>query len=138
VDDLGGSAKAIAAGFFQEEIAKSAYDFQLRVERGETVIVGVNRFGDDGESPALPAPDYSALERLQTRRVREARARRDAPRVGRALDALRTSAACYAERQTVGTRPSLMPLIVDAVRVRATVGEIAGVLAQVWGRYRPV
>ena len=51
VEELGGSAKAIEAGFFQEEIGRSAYAFQLAVERGETVIVGLNRFAD-GESRA--------------------------------------------------------------------------------------
>src|SRR5689334_2461132 len=58
VDELGGAAKAIAAGFFQEEIARSAYEFQLRVEHGETVGVGVNRFGDGREAPDVPTPAY--------------------------------------------------------------------------------
>ena len=81
VDELGGAAKAIAASFFQEEIARSAYEFQLRVESGETVIVGVNKFADDSPPPVIPTPDYSALERGQVERVRAVRARRDAQRV---------------------------------------------------------
>src|SRR3977135_2191657 len=63
VDALGGSEKAIAAGFFQEEIARSAYEHQLRVEAGETVIVGVNRFADEDGPLSMVAPDYSALEK---------------------------------------------------------------------------
>jgi methylmalonyl-CoA mutase N-terminal domain/subunit len=71
VDRLGGSEKAIAAGFFQEQIARSAYEHQLRVEAGETVIVGVNRFVQSENRPADPAPDYSALEKAQTRSLAE-------------------------------------------------------------------
>src|SRR5262249_40037502 len=65
VDALGGSAKAIEAAFFQDEIGRSAYDHQLRVERGETVIVGVNKFADESPPPTIPSPDFSALERAQ-------------------------------------------------------------------------
>src|SRR5712671_5761844 len=78
VDDLGGSEKAIAAGFFQEEIARSAYEHQLRVEAGETVIVGVNRFADDEDPLSIPSPDYSALEKEQVASVKAVRKKRDA------------------------------------------------------------
>jgi methylmalonyl-CoA mutase N-terminal domain/subunit len=74
VDEMGGSEKAIAAGFFQEEIARSAYEHQLRVEAGETVIVGVNRFADDEPPQSVPAPDYSALEKAQVESVKSVRA----------------------------------------------------------------
>jgi methylmalonyl-CoA mutase, N-terminal domain len=131
VDELGGSEKAIAAGFFQEEIARSAYEHQLRVEAGETVIVGVNRFGDDEGPLNIPAPDYSALEAEQVQSVKRVREKRDAAAVKRALGALRDASA------PASTRPQLMPLIVDAVRARATVGEISETLASNWGLYRP-
>jgi methylmalonyl-CoA mutase N-terminal domain/subunit len=137
VDTMGGAVKAIEAGFFQEEIARSAYDFQLRVERGEAVIVGVNRFTDGSESPEIPTPDYTALERAQVERTREARAKRDPARVDHALDALRSAATCYTSGSAAEQPPPLMPLIVDAVRRRATVGEIAGALGSVWGKYTP-
>jgi methylmalonyl-CoA mutase N-terminal domain/subunit len=137
VDDMGGAAKGIAAGFFQEEIAKSAYDFQLRVERGEATIVGVNRFVDGREAPQVPTPDYSGLEREQVTRVREARARRDSGAVKAALSALRATSECYKTDALGNTMPSLMPLIIDAVRSRGTVGEIAGTLADIWGKYQP-
>ena len=137
VDEMGGAAKAIAAGFFQEEIARSAYDFQLRVERGESTIVGVNRFADGRDAPDVPTPDYSGLEREQMARVRAARTRRDNDAVKQALAALRGSAACYVADRASAARPRMMPLIVDAVRRRATVGEIAGALAEVWGKYQP-
>src|SRR5690242_5756242 len=89
VDAMGGAAAAIAAGFFQEEIARSAYEFQLRVENGENVIVGVNRFADGREPPDVPTPDYSTLERGQVSRVRKARADRDQSAVDTVLASLR-------------------------------------------------
>jgi methylmalonyl-CoA mutase, N-terminal domain len=139
VEELGGSAAAIAAGFFQEEIARSAYEFQLRVESGDTVVVGVNRFADGQEPPVIPAPDYSALERGQVARLREVRARRDGAAVERALAGLRGAARPYSDEATGdGARPELMPLIIDAVRARASVGEISDALEGAWGRYQPV
>ena len=131
VDALGGSEKAIAAGFFQEEIARSAYQHQLRVEAGETVIVGVNRFADEEESPAIVAPDYSALEKAQVKSVKAVRKKRHASDVQRSLAALRDASAAPPGKT------HLMPLIIDAVRARATVGEISETLAANWGYYRP-
>ncbi len=137
VDEMGGAAPAIAAGFFQDEIARSASEVQLRVERGETVVVGVNRFCDGRETPDVPTPDYSSLERGQVERVQAARSRRDEKMVTAALETLRANAACYGEKGSKDRRPALMPLVIDAVRHRATVGEIAGTLGEVWGRYTP-
>jgi len=131
VDRLGGSEKAIAAGFFQEQIAKSAYEHQLRVEAGETVIVGVNLFTDAEGPPSIPVPDYSALEKAQTRSLAELRTKRSDGDVKRALAAL-SAALAGPLRET-----KLMPLIIDAVRARATVGEISAELAKTWGYYRP-
>ena len=131
VDALGGSEKAIAAGFFQEEIARSAYQHQLRVEAGETVIVGVNRFADEEEPPAIVAPDYSALEKAQVKSVKAVRKKRNAGDVKRSLAALRDASAA------LPGKTQLMPLIIDAVRARATVGEISETLAANWGHYRP-
>jgi methylmalonyl-CoA mutase N-terminal domain/subunit len=135
VDALGGAAAAIGASFFQEEIARSAYEFQMRVENGESVIVGVNKYGDDEPPPVIPTPDYSELERDQRARVAAVRAKRDATKVDAALASLRTAAAPYAERG--GERAPLVELIVDAVRARATVGEVADALRASWGEYRP-
>ena len=131
VDALGGAEKAIAAGFFQEEIARSAYEQQLRVEAGDTVIVGVNRFTDDSEPMTIPAPDYSALEKIQIESVQVLRRERDGAATTRALSALRAASADNSRH------PHLMPLIIDAVRARATVGEISTTLAANWGAYNP-
>jgi methylmalonyl-CoA mutase N-terminal domain/subunit len=135
VDEIGGAERAIAAGFFQDEIARSAYAQQLRVESGDTVVVGVNRFADGNEPPSIPTPDFSALEREQVARVRSVRASRDRVRVEAALTALVTAAPSYDD--AMAARAHLMPLIVEAVRARATVGEISDALRSVWGEYRP-
>lgn len=131
VDELGGSEKAISASFFQDEIARSAYEFQLRVEAGENVIVGVNRFEDGKASPPIPAPDFSALESAQVEKLKSRRAARDNETYHRAISDLKSAA----EQQNADSR--LMPLIISAVKARASVGEIADTLSSAWGRYHP-
>ena len=132
VDALGGAVAAIAQGFFQEEIARSAYAHQLRVESGESVVVGVNRFGDGQEPPVIPTPDFSALESEQVARVQVVKGRRDATVLRSTMDALRAAASSPG-----GAGQQLMPLVIDAVRSRASVGEISDCLRGAWGEYRP-
>ncbi len=129
IDRLGGSVPAIERGYFQEAIAKSAYDEQRRAEAGEKVVVGVNQYVTDERTPTMPAPDNAGLAAAQRRRVAETKARRDRVAVGGALDGLRVAAA--------STDEPLMPGILTAVRARCTVGEIADVLREAWGVYRP-
>src|SRR5690242_19700440 len=129
IEGMGGSARAIERGFFQDAIARSAYAFQRAVEAGEQVQVGVNKFEDGSAPPAISAPDYSALASAQRERLRSARARRNAEHARTALEAVRTGA------KAAGT--NLMPVIIDAVRARCTVGEISDVLRGVWGVYQP-
>ena len=90
-----------------------------------------NRFADDEAALAISTPDYSALEKGQVKSVKKVRQKRSAADVERALAALRDASA------PASTNPRLMPLIIDAVRARATVGEIAETLAANWGFYRP-
>ncbi len=135
VDALGGAAKAISAGFFQDEIGRSAYAHQLRVESGEAVVVGVNRFQDTTPPPISPAPDFSRLATEQRARLVAVRTRRDAGAWGRAMEALGDASVAYAS-DAVGRREPLMPLVIDAVRARASVGEISDALVRAWGRYR--
>ncbi len=132
VEELGGSAKAIEAMFFQDEIGRSAYEYQLGIENGSTVIVGVNKFADGKEPPIIAKPNFSQLETEQVARVRSVRAARDEAKVTAALAALKEAAP------KVGTAEGgVMARIIDAVRARATVGEISDTLESVWGRYRP-
>jgi methylmalonyl-CoA mutase N-terminal domain/subunit len=128
VDALGGAARAIERGFFQEAIARSAYELQKAQESGERVVVGVNRFTDDSVPVSITAPDFSALEAQQRGRLAEVRRNRDGQAVQVALADVRAAAA--------GT-DQLMPPIITAVRARATLGEISDTLREVWGVYRP-
>jgi methylmalonyl-CoA mutase N-terminal domain/subunit len=128
VDALGGAAEAVARGHFQEAIARSAWEAQQRQESGSQVVVGVNRFTDDEPAPVVSMPDFSALATRQRARLAEVRARRDADRTARSLEAVRHAAE---------TADPLMPAILDAVRSRATIGEISDALRVVWGVYRP-
>jgi len=91
--------------------------------------VGVNQYEDDQEIPSISAPDYSALAAAQRRRVAEIRGKRETGNVNAALGQLREAASTPAAR--------LVEPIIDAVRARATVGEISDVLRGVWGVYRP-
>ena len=136
VDALGGAAAAIRAGFFQEEIGRSAYEYQLRVEAGETVVVGVNKFSDGQDPPIIPSPDFSALEVGQVAGLKQVKASRDNAAVLAALQAIADIAPEYLPAH-LGARAPLMPRIIDAVRLRASVGEIADTLEKVWGRYQP-
>jgi methylmalonyl-CoA mutase N-terminal domain/subunit len=134
-DALGGSVAAISAGFFQEEIARSAYEHQLRVESGATVVVGVNRFEDSSEPVTIPAPDFSTLEREQVGAVAHTRISRDNAAAAESLESLRASAMKFVRDGAGQVR--LMPHIIDAVRARCTVGEISQVFLDCWGAYTP-
>jgi methylmalonyl-CoA mutase N-terminal domain/subunit len=89
-------------------------------------VVGVNRFTDESAAPRVDAPDYSELAGRQHARLTEARHRRTPAAVTAALQALADAA---------GTADPLMPAIIEAVRVRATIGEISDVFRAAWGRY---
>jgi methylmalonyl-CoA mutase N-terminal domain/subunit len=128
VDRLGGAAAAVERGFFQEAIARSAYQLQLAQERGERVVVGVNRFADDSPVPPLTRPDFSVLATRQKARLREVKA----GRAGQAVQA----ALREVERAAAAASP-LMPPIIKAVAARATLGEISDSLRRVWGVYQP-
>jgi methylmalonyl-CoA mutase, N-terminal domain len=129
IDTMGGAARAIEKGFFQDAIARSAYELQKAQEAGERVIVGVNRFTDDSSSLPIETPDYSALEGEQCSRLAEIKRSRNGEVVVSTLGVVKEAAG--------GTAP-LMPPIIDAVRARATLGEISDTLRDVWGLYRPV
>ncbi len=126
VDQLGGSARAVERGYFQERIARSAWALQQRQEAGEQVVVGVNRFTDDAPAAGVELPDFAALAGRQHERLAAARAGRDAGAVARTLEQVRTAAT--------GSGPLIEPII-DAVRARATLGEVSDVLRSSWGTY---
>jgi len=138
IEELGGAARAIETGFLHEEIARSAYAHQIRVETGETTIVGVNRFSDGEEPPPIPRPDYGRLEADQIARLTERRARRNSSALEGALANIREAAHEYRDDAASNhAQPSLMPKIIDAVRARASVGEVAEVMREEWGAFVP-
>ena len=133
VDALGGTIKAIEEGFFQREIADSAYDFARRKAAGEQPVIGVNTLVEPSEPPPMPIHKVDpAVEARQIGRLRETRRRRDQGLVERLLDRL--------EREAREPATNLMPVTIELVKARASLGEIAARLRQVWGSYveRPV
>jgi methylmalonyl-CoA mutase N-terminal domain/subunit len=126
IDRMGGMVEAIERGFPQKEIAESAYRFQQAVESREQIIVGVNEFVAAEEEPIRTLYIDETVAAQQVARLEQVRASRDQQQVDRALEALRAAAA--------GTA-NLMPLLVDAARAYATVGEMCGALREVWGEY---
>ena len=129
IDDMGGMVEAIERGFPQREIAEASYRFQQAVDSREKIIVGVNDFvqDEDGSVDVLYI-DEKAAER-QIAALERVKAMRDAGRVERTLDSLRSAAR--------GT-DNLMPPILEAVRAYATVGEMCDALREVWGEYEEV
>jgi methylmalonyl-CoA mutase N-terminal domain/subunit len=126
IDGMGGMVAAIEQGFPQREIAQSSYEYQRAVERNEAIIVGVNKFTEGEEQSKMDLLQIRTAERHQIERLRELRQRRGSSTVEKSLEALRRAAE--------GTE-NTMPYILDAVRAYATVGEICGVLKEVFGSY---
>jgi methylmalonyl-CoA mutase N-terminal domain/subunit len=127
IDDLGGMIRALDAGFPQQEIADSGYRTQLQEDAGERVVVGVNRYVQSDESPIPYLRLDEALEREQAERVRAVKAGRSQAEVAHQLR--RVADACRGGQ-------NLMPVLVDAVKASATLGEIADVYREAFGRYR--
>ncbi len=128
IDAMGGAVKAIEQGYIQQEIQDSAYSWQMDVEKGERIVVGLNKFQVEAASPkGLLRVDPVVGER-QVEKLRSLRARRDNAATEAALGALKTAAQ--------GT-DNLMPPILAAVKTYATLGEICDVLRGVFGEYRP-
>ena len=132
IDDLGGMVQAIEKGFPQQEIADASYRYQQAVERGEQVVVGVNRCVAEVEEP-IPLlqidPDKAAHQQME--KIHQLKKRRDSHPVNHTLDAIRRAA----QGKDPWARDLLMPKILDAVRAYATLGEIMGVLREAWGEY---
>jgi methylmalonyl-CoA mutase N-terminal domain/subunit len=127
IDDLGGSVAAIEAHFLQDEIESAAYEFARRVERGEKVVIGVNKFAEDAAMKADVFPIDEAQQRAQVDRVRRLKTTRDNDAVRAALDDVRTAAR--------GTANLLYPMKIALARL-ATLGEVADVLRDEFGVYR--
>ncbi|WP_394431169.1 acyl-CoA mutase large subunit family protein [Streptomyces sp. SGAir0957] len=128
VEELGGAVAAIEHGFQKAEIERSAYRIAQETDSGERVVVGVNRYQLDTEEPYEPLRVDPAIEAQQAQRLAALRAGRDQGAVDTALAALKKAAA--------GDDNVLYPMK-DALRARATVGEVSNALREVWGTYTP-
>jgi methylmalonyl-CoA mutase N-terminal domain/subunit len=127
IDEMGGAVAAIESGYMQKEIQNSAYRHQIDVEKKERIIVGVNEYVLEEEPETEILHIDPSVEEEQLARLQALKKRRDAGKVGKALDNLRSAAE---------GSDNLMPHILDAVKVYATLGEICGILREVFGEYR--
>jgi methylmalonyl-CoA mutase N-terminal domain/subunit len=126
IDNLGGAPKAIEKGFIQKEIQNSAYKYQMQVENQERIVVGVNKFRiEETEKKELLKVDPH-VELLQKKKIEKLKSTRDNEKVQEALEVLKAKAE---------TDENLMPFIIDAVKEYATLGEVCGVLREVFGEY---
>jgi methylmalonyl-CoA mutase N-terminal domain/subunit len=126
IDRMGGMVAAIEQGYPQREIAESAYRFQQAVESRETLIVGVNAYATDEETPVPTLYIDEAAAARQLERLRALRRDRSQDAVARCLDALKRAA---------GSGENTMPPILNAVRAYATIGEMCDALRVVWGEW---
>jgi methylmalonyl-CoA mutase N-terminal domain/subunit len=127
IDAMGGMVEAIAKGYPQGEIQDAAYQAQRDLEEARTVVVGVNQFQVKEPPPSGLLRVDEAVERTQLERMKQLRAERDSAAATRAVDALRRAAQ---------TEENLIPLILDAVKAYATLGEISDAMRDVFGEYR--
>ncbi|MGH7589039.1 MAG: acyl-CoA mutase large subunit family protein [Gemmatimonadota bacterium] len=126
IDDLGGALGALEGRFFQAEIEREAYRHQRRVESGEEVVVGVNRWTEDAGDARIGEVDVAAIEGRQVERVRAWRTARNAGAVDAGLERLRSAAE---------GEDNLLPPIREACRAGATLGEIADVFRELYGTW---
>ena len=127
IDRLGGALKAIEKGYIQKEISQSAYDYQRAVDSGEQVVIGVNQFVTQDESQPETLEIGMEVERKQVERLKRLKRKRNSQKVNEVLGKVRDVAR--------GSH-NIMPVLVEAVKAYATVGEISDALRDVFGEYR--
>jgi len=127
IDAMGGAMAAIQRGFYQKQIADSAYKYQKEVESKEKTVVGVNEFITEAKVPTKLLKVDPEAEEKQVERLRRVRAERDGKKVKEALKKLRRAAE---------GRENLMPFMLEAVKAYATTGEISDTLREIFGEYK--
>jgi methylmalonyl-CoA mutase N-terminal domain/subunit len=128
IEQMGGAVRAIEQGYIQREIHTSAYKYQQAIERKDQIVVGVNEFTADRESPPETLKIDPVLEERQKARLAALKARRDQAAVTGRLEHI---------TRVARDGGNLMPAIIDAVRVYATLGEISDAMRVVFGEYKP-
>jgi len=129
IDELGGAAEAIERGFIQREIQDSAYKYQREIEQEERIVVGVNRFQVEEEKPTNLLRVDPVVRTSQIERLQKLRSERDDAVVGKCLSDL---------KQGAKGNQNLIPLMLEAVKAYATLGEICDVLREIFGEYQQV
>jgi methylmalonyl-CoA mutase, N-terminal domain len=127
IDDLGGAPKAIEVGYIQHEIMDSAYYYQKEIETGKRIVVGMNKYQIEEEAPKGLLKVDPAVGELQKKKLSELKERRDNDLVQQKLEELRK--ACEGDE-------NVMPYILEAVKAYGTLGEICGVMREVFGEYQ--
>jgi methylmalonyl-CoA mutase N-terminal domain/subunit len=133
VEAMGGAIAAIEKGFYLKEMADGMYRYQKEVESGKRPVIGVNKFVLEKEVPIKIFKGNPEAEKRQIERLNRIRMERDPAKVESALAKVRA----VAEAKVAGKDENIVPPILEAVRVYATVGEIFGLLREVFGEYRP-
>ncbi|MFX0204020.1 MAG: methylmalonyl-CoA mutase family protein, partial [Candidatus Hodarchaeota archaeon] len=129
IDEMGGALVATEQGYIQREIHDSAYEYQMNVETGEQIVVGVNKFFT-AEKPRWEILKVDPkVETKQKERLNQLKRERDNDRVLQIIVNVKVAAQ---------TNINLMPLVLEAVKAYATLGEICDALREVWGEYKPV
>lgn len=129
IDEIGGAPEAISKGYIQKEIQDSAYKWQMDVEQGRRIIVGVNKFQQEEAAPTNLLRVDGSVGELQRKKIETLKAKRDNAKVAETLATLKIAAG---EDEST----NLIPLILDAVKAYATEGEICGVLREVFGEFK--
>ena len=127
IDAMGGSVAAIEQGYMQEEIARSAYEYQSKIESGEKIIVGMNKFQVDKESKVPPFKIDDSIRNVQTEKLKALKAKRNSEKVVACLKQINEAA--------VGNK-NLMPFVLEAVENYCTLGEISDELRGVFGEFK--
>jgi len=127
IDEMGGAPEAIKRGYIQSEILRSAHDYQKAMDSDEQVVVGVNKFTTEEEPEIQLLEIDESAESKQIERLHRLRQEKDNERVSQVLDKV---------RQVAKSNDNIMPVLIEAVKTYATVGEITDVLRDVFGEYR--
>jgi len=128
IDSMGGTLAAIEQGFIQKEIQNSAYRFQKEIESGERVYVGINKYTMEEPPPTNLLQVDMAIGEIESEKLTKLRAERDQAQWQKALERL---------REVSSTSENVMPAVIEAVKARATIGEICDVWRDIYGEYRP-
>jgi methylmalonyl-CoA mutase N-terminal domain/subunit len=128
IDAMGGSVSAIEQGFIQNEIAKSAYEYQRKIETGEKIIVGVNKFQSEHTDASIPGFKIEdSIRQVQIEKLNSLRKRRNPAKCDNILQSLNDKAS---------SGENIMPAVVEAVENYCTLGEIADTLREIFGEYK--